>query len=68
QSQLWADMQDDLMEKMRREIKEELMAEMRWELVAEVKTELFKDMVQAITRAACGDDGGKSWTGMSQST
>ena len=28
QLQLWADMRDDLMEKMRREIKEELMAEL----------------------------------------
>ena len=53
QSQLWADMRDDLMEEMRREIKEELMAELRRELVAEVKTELFKDMVQAMMRAAC---------------
>ncbi|KAJ4382493.1 hypothetical protein N0V85_008586 [Neurospora sp. IMI 360204] len=67
QSQLWADMRQDLMDEMRREIKEELMEELRQELAAEVKKELFKDMAQAIMTAACGN-GGKSGTGMSQST
>ncbi|KAK3338107.1 hypothetical protein B0H65DRAFT_477769 [Neurospora tetraspora] len=67
QSQLWADMRQDLMDEMRREIKEELMEELRQELAAEVKKELFKDMAQAMMTAACGD-GGKSGTGMSQST
>ncbi|KAJ4381931.1 hypothetical protein N0V85_008651 [Neurospora sp. IMI 360204] len=67
QSQLWADMRQDLMDEMRREIKEELMEELRQELAAEVKNELFKDMAQAMMTAACGD-GGKSGTGMSQST
>ncbi|KAK1773765.1 hypothetical protein QBC45DRAFT_426828 [Copromyces sp. CBS 386.78] len=66
-SQLWEDMRGGL-DDMRREIKEELMAELRQELVAVVKMDLFKDMAQAMMRAACGGDGGKSGTGMSQST
>ncbi|CCC07630.1 unnamed protein product [Sordaria macrospora k-hell] len=70
QSQLWNDMREGLMDEMRQEIKEELMAELRQDLVAEVKMELFKDMAQAMMRAACDDDAksAKVGTGLSQST
>lgn len=67
QSQLWADMREGLMDEMRQEIKEELKAELRQELAAKIKTELFKEMAQAMMRAACGN-GEKSGAGMSQST
>lgn len=67
QSQLWADMREGLMDEMRQEIKEELKAELRQELAAEIKSELFKDMAQAMMRAACGN-GEKSGAGVSQST
>ncbi|KAK3947060.1 hypothetical protein QBC32DRAFT_102855 [Pseudoneurospora amorphoporcata] len=52
QSQLWADMRQDLMDEMRREIKEELMEEQRQELAAEVKKELFEG------HGTGNDDGG----------